>query len=220
MKYVYINDRYMEYLRKIQPRIPYSDYGTRYKPFIGILIKHDDKCFVAPVSSYKKKYEAIKDSPSLITIYDHKYNRPISVVNLSNMFPAPENEIIEVQYRNIDLFRYFENDYEKGQFIAFLKKQLDEIKKLKIEQQAQKIYDIKVNQLPSFAGSRCLNFRHLECKCSEWILKNDFNIDAKIHFDGQGYIIRTDKGTIESNNLNTKEIVDACHQLNHIKISV
>lgn len=51
MKWINVNEKYLDYLRETEKRIPKTDYGTdRYKPFFGILFEVDDLYYITQVS--------------------------------------------------------------------------------------------------------------------------------------------------------------------------
>lgn len=212
LHYIYINQDYLNYIREEASWLAYSNYDGRYKPFIGILFQNDECCFVAPVSSYKDKYDKILDSPSFVGVYDHEYNKMISSVNLSRMFPVPVSEIVEVKYKNIEEYREFKDEFEKGQFIKFLKKQLKEINKLNIPKRAADIYNLKLSGERSLNTGRCVDFKGLECKCTEWILNHEYGIDVKIKKKGFGFLIKTEDESFFRNDLDIDEILD---EINH-----
>ena len=42
MKWIHVNENYLDYLRNVEKRIPKTDYGTdKYKPFFGVLFEKD-----------------------------------------------------------------------------------------------------------------------------------------------------------------------------------
>lgn len=114
LHYIYINEEYLNFIREGASWLAYTNYEGKYKPYIGILLQNDECCFVAPVSSYKDKYDKILDSPSFVAVYDHEYNKMISSVNLSRMFPVPKSEMIEVRYKDIEKYRTFNNALKKA----------------------------------------------------------------------------------------------------------
>ena len=43
MKWINVDENYLDYLRNVEPRIPRTDYGSdRYKPFFGVLFEAGD----------------------------------------------------------------------------------------------------------------------------------------------------------------------------------
>ena len=157
--------------------------------------------------SYKEHYAKMEEFDSFIKIYDHEYGKDISCVNLSRMFPVPANEMIEVKYKNIDLFRSFEDDNEKSHFLHFLKKQMKEIEKLDIPAKAENIYQQKLYGEPTLESKRCFDYRRLECRCTEWILKKKHRIDARIKYDEGRFHVQTHYGVIDRDDLPVNEII-------------
>ena len=52
------------------------------RKYIGILFNINEKLYIAPLSSYKKKHDNMKERIDFIKIGDK------SVINLNNMFPV------------------------------------------------------------------------------------------------------------------------------------
>jgi len=51
MEWLVIDEKYLDYLRIIDSRIPYSDYGeNRYKPFFGVLFETEHFCYVTQMA--------------------------------------------------------------------------------------------------------------------------------------------------------------------------
>lgn len=208
LHYIYINQDYLNFIRKEASWLAYTDYEGKYKPYVGIMFQNDECCFVAPVSSYKDKYDKILDSPSFVGVYDHEYNKMISSVNLSRMFPVPASEMIEVKYKDIEKYRNFNSEQEKSQYINYLKKQLKEINRLDIPKKAADIYDLKLSGERSLDTGRCVDFKGLECKCTEWIMSHEYGIDVEIKKKGLGFLIKTDDESFFRNDLDIDEILD------------
>lgn len=220
LHYIYINEKYLNFIREGASWLAYTNYEGKYKPYIGILLQNDECCFVAPVSSYKDKYDKILDSPSFVAVYDHEYNKMISSVNLSRMFPVPKSEMIEVRYKDIEKYRTFNNALEKGQFINFLKKQLKEINKLNIPKRAVDIYNLKLSKEKSIVTGRCVDFKGLECKCTEWILNHEYGLNVKIKKKDFGFLLKTEDETFMRKDLNIDEILDEIDFRNRISIHI
>ena len=51
MKWINVNEKYLNYLRAFEGRIPRTDYGSdKYKPFFGILFETEDFYYITQVS--------------------------------------------------------------------------------------------------------------------------------------------------------------------------
>ena len=47
MKWINVDEKYLDYLRSIEHRIPMTDYGSdKYKPFFGVLFEIDNLYYV------------------------------------------------------------------------------------------------------------------------------------------------------------------------------
>ena len=56
MKWINVDENYLNYLRDTESRIPKTDYGSdKYKPFFGVLFEIDDLYYTS-ISSSKTSY--------------------------------------------------------------------------------------------------------------------------------------------------------------------
>ena len=156
-----IDDNYLNYLRRIEGRIPLTNYGSdKMKPFFGSLFEVDNLIYVTQVSSPKPRHATMKNS-----IDFHKYyfkNRLVGVVNLNYMFPVPKPYINDLIYSQIDKYKTFPSEKAKYDYIRFLKLQLAEIQQLNIEKDALKLYNMKYDKPNSPLSKRCFDFKQLE----------------------------------------------------------
>lgn len=133
----------------------------------------------------------------------------MAVIDLNYMFPVPVSKIEEVPITKVGELRMFDSVQEKSQYINFLKLELKEMERLKIDTKAFSLYTIKELYPDSIVSKRCLNFRELECKCTEWIIKNDYGIDIEINasINNKFEITCYDEFFI-SDSLDVEEILD------------
>lgn len=63
MYWIDIDDKYLDYLREFEKRIPYSDYGTdKMKPFFGVLFDTDKYRYPNSLISRRcLDYKALED---------------------------------------------------------------------------------------------------------------------------------------------------------------
>ena len=156
-----IDEDYLNYLRKIEKRIPFTNYGSdKMKPFFGALFETNDLIYVTQVSSPKERHKNLKQSLDFYKYYFK--NRLVGVVNLNYMFPVPKKYISNLIYSQIDKFKTFNTEQDKANYIRFLKLQLQEIKKLDLESNAQKLYDLKASKPYHKISQRCFDFKLLE----------------------------------------------------------
>lgn len=132
LKIYYIDEGYINYLRKYDKNVAYNKNTTR--PYIGIVYTYNNYNYFAPLASPKPKHRAI--NPKAIDIYKIK-DGELGVVNINNMIPTPIEELTEVlptiedkKYKKMleeqltflnnhkaELFKkinFFQNMYRKG----------------------------------------------------------------------------------------------------------
>ena len=92
IRLVFINEEYLEYLRKFDEKVP----RKKVSPYCGIVLQIGDINFYAPLSSPKDKHKDFKDNKNDIL----KINGGAEgIVNIANMVPiASENYIIEIDF--------------------------------------------------------------------------------------------------------------------------
>ena len=163
-----IDDKYLDYLRdSVEKRIPKTDYGTnKMKPFFGVLFEKDDLIYVTQVTSPKTRHYKMKNSLDFRKYYiDGKF---VGVVNLNFMFPVPKFALWDLDYGKIDQYRCFPDESSKSQYINFLKKQLEVIKQMNLEDSAIKIYQRKYNLPYDTISKRCFDFKAIEEYALKW----------------------------------------------------
>ena len=171
MYWINIDDKYLDFLREIEKRIPYSDYGpNKIKPFFGVLFDIDEFSYVTQVSHPQDRHVKMKQARDFYKLYDfdNDQSRLIGIVNLNYMFPILKNEIIKLEMSNIDAIRAFEDEIQKSKYIDLLNKELKAINNLPIEKNAYKLYKDKYTYPDSFISKRCLDYKALEDRAREW----------------------------------------------------
>lgn len=91
LKLYYIDNKYIQYLRKYDNKILYNKNTTR--PYIGIVYTYKEINYFAPLSSPKAKHRKIKDNAVDVFKID---NGILGVININNMIPVPKEFLIEV----------------------------------------------------------------------------------------------------------------------------
>lgn len=159
--WVVVDEKYLNYLRDIEPKIPYSDYGeNKFKPFFGELFEIGDLVYITQVSHPKERHHTMNNAVDFIKLYDE--TRLLAVVNLNYMFPVPKHTLNKLEYDSISNLRHFQSLDEKNKYIALLKRELREINKIDIENKSKKVYGIKKSFPNSILAKRCLDFEALE----------------------------------------------------------
>lgn len=159
LKIYYLDENYINYLRKFDSKVAYNKKMTR--PYIGVVYTLNGLNYFAPLSSPKPKH--LKMSDKAIDIFKIR-NGELGIININNMILTPIECITEVlptitdeEYKTLvkgqttfinnhkkDLFtkiRYFTLQYDKG-------------------------------NLPEKVKERCCDFRLLEEKCHDYIVDN------------------------------------------------
>lgn len=177
--WVVIDERYLNYLRAAEPRIPHSDYGTdKMKPFFGVLFEQGELAYVTQISHAQERHKAMRNMPDFIKIYIADRNpalpdRLAAVVNLNYMFPVPKAEMQEMKYKDIEQHRTFRSLQEKSRYIDLLSKELAQINTLDMETKAKKVYHLKQQFPENFVSRRCLDFERLEALALAYPAKAD-----------------------------------------------
>ena len=73
MEWINVNEEYLDYLRKIEKRVPRTDYGeNKYKPFFGNLFEKDDLCYITQISHAQERHRKLRQQKDFYKIYDPK----------------------------------------------------------------------------------------------------------------------------------------------------
>ncbi len=164
MKWINVNEKYLDYLRKTEKRIPGTDYGKdRYKPFFGILFETDELYYITQVSHAQPRHNGLKQQKDFYKIYDPKCpSRLIAVINLNYMFPIPKSEVLPFEKRQIHTYRTFTSEKEKSKYIDLLDTELSVINAMDIGTKAKDLYDLKYNKPTHPVSKRCIDFKDME----------------------------------------------------------
>lgn len=173
--WVTIDEKYLDYLRFKENRIPYSNYGpTKMKPFFGVLFCIDNLSYVTQISHPKPRHENMKQSLDFYKIYipDKKsYGKDqfSGVINLNYMFPVPILYISNLEYSKIECIRSFSSEQEKSKYINLLKSEIFAINKLNIDDKAKRLYNLKKDHPEHKISKRCFDFKSLEIIANNFI---------------------------------------------------
>ena len=119
IKFYEIDEKYITYLSSFSPHLFLNKKPGQHneRKYIGIVFQIDGYDYFAPLSSFKQKHYAMKDGVDFIKIKNY------AVINLNNMFPAPEctRKYVDIgsqpdpRYRNLLLaeYRYIKSIQEK-----------------------------------------------------------------------------------------------------------
>ena len=171
----YISDKYINYLRTVDPRV--RDNKVESRPYAALGITINDLEYYIPLSSPKFKYndegEPINfKKPQIYKNLYHIMNREtegnqiehLGSLLFNNMIPAPLNEI-----DFIDISELFKTD---PSYAVLLTKQIDAIKNDidNIQNKAESVYEAskaikrlkQLNYVQTLIKNQCCDFQILE----------------------------------------------------------
>ncbi len=90
-----VSPDYVKYLSQYQEHIFYNDRDKASRKYIGIILEINNCRYFAPLSSFKKKHEHMREGVDFIKIKDY------AVININNMIPVPDGCYEEVDISGI-----------------------------------------------------------------------------------------------------------------------
>lgn len=171
MEWINVNEKYTDYLRSFEGRIPFTEYGTdKYKPFFGVLFEAEGLYYITQVSHPQKRHHTLSQQKDFYKIYHPKDpKRLIAVVNLNYMFPIPKECTFDFEKKDIDSYRTFESEEDKTKYIDLLNIELAEINRLKLPDKAKYLYNLKYEKPENKIAKRCLDYKWLEQLAKQYI---------------------------------------------------
>ena len=104
LRIYYIDNDYINYLRKFDDRVAYNKTKTR--PYVGVVYTFNNQTYFAPLSSPKPKHLTMNNRA--LDIFKIK-DGELGIVNINNMIPTPKSCLTEVlplvkdkQYRKVN----------------------------------------------------------------------------------------------------------------------
>ena len=164
MKWIIVDEKYLDYLRGYESRIPRTNYGSdKYKPFFGVLFEIEDLYYVTQVSHPQRRHEHMTQQKDFYKLFDpNNSNKLLAVVNLNYMFPIPKQYTQVFQNKNINQYRTFSSEDEKSKYISLLALELKAINKLNLGDKASYIYKLKYDSPDNKISKRCIDFKEME----------------------------------------------------------
>lgn len=169
MDWLVVDENYLDYLRKVEKRIPRSDYGNdKYKPFFGILFETEEFYYVTQISHPQSRHLKMKANLDFKKVFLPNSNRLIAVINLNYMFPMPKALYKRLEYKDIEQHRTFVDEVEKSKYIDLLKTELKIINTMNVEKSAIRVYKNKYENPESDLAKRCIEFKKMEELANEY----------------------------------------------------
>jgi len=131
MRLYFIKDEYIDYLRKVEPKVPNNKHERR--PFVGIVLSVNGMDYYVPLSSPKCKHKKMKNSKDFRKINGGVYG----AINFNNMLPVVKEALIYFNIQNIQDSKYRNLLQKQYKFIV---KEFDIIKKTALEKLLEKMY--------------------------------------------------------------------------------
>lgn len=125
MQFYTVSDKYINYLRGVDAKVPDNYAGKR--PYVGIVLEIGEHKYLAPLTSYKiKQDKLLQSNPTIFKIHEKGVEaNKLGMIHLNNMIPILNTEVAiiniaaqEFKYQNLLLKQ-----------LEFIKSNQDEIKK-------------------------------------------------------------------------------------------
>lgn len=157
LRFCEINDKYVKYLNNIDKRVPLpkKEDQLHNRKYIGVIFTINNIDYFVNLSSYKpEKHDNMNESVDFLKIGN------CAVINLNNMIPVLQSEIIE-----IDISKEEEN-YKK---LLFRERNIILRRKKEIYKNSKTIYYHKLKYGENTGLSkRCCDFKLLENAAQKW----------------------------------------------------
>ena len=150
-----IKSEYIKYLSNYQKHIFTQADRKDTRKYIGIIFEVKGVKYFAPLSSFKEKHKKMRESVDFIKIKDY------AVINLNNMIPVPNSQIIDIDI----------NKEKNPSYKYLLQAESREInnQRNKIRKNAEIVYSHKKHNGDSTdLAKRTNNFELLEKLCKEF----------------------------------------------------
>lgn len=150
-----IKSEYIRYLSNYQKHIFEHADGKGRRKYIGIVLEMHGMKYFAPLSSYKAKHKKMKETIDFIKI------KECAVINLNNMIPVPNSQIVEIDINK-------EKDLSYRYLLQAESREVNR-QKNRIRKNAEIVYSHKKHNGNSTALAKRTNeFEMLEKLCKEY----------------------------------------------------
>lgn len=155
LKIFEVKSEYIQYLSNYQNHLFLDTNEKGKRKYIGIVFQINGINFFAPLSSYKTKHVKMKESVDFIKIKDY------AVINLNNMIPVPNSQIVEIDINK-------EKDLSYRYLLQAESREINR-QKNRIRKNAEIVYSHKIHNGDSTALAKRINdFELLEKLCREY----------------------------------------------------
>ena len=91
LKIYYIDNNYIDYLRRFDKKVAYNKSKTR--PYVGVVYTFNNQTYFAPLSSPKPKHLTMNGNA--LDIFKNN-DGELGIVNINNLIPTPMSCLTEV----------------------------------------------------------------------------------------------------------------------------
>ena len=155
LKIFEVKSEYIQYLSNYQKHLFLHTNEKGKRKYVGIVFQINGIYFFAPLSSYKTKHVKMKESVDFIKIKDY------AVINLNNMIPVPNSQIVEIDINK-------EKDLSYRYLLQAESREINR-QKNRIRKNAEIVYSHKIHNGDSTALAKRINdFELLEKLCREY----------------------------------------------------
>ena len=150
-----IKSEYIQYLSNNQKHIFAQADVKNMRKYIGVVFEIKSIKYFAPLSSFKAKHKQMSETVDFIKIKDY------AVINLNNMIPVPNSQIIEIDINK-------EKDLSYRYLLQAESREVNK-QKNRIRNNADIVYSHKIHNGNSTAlAKRTNDFELLEKLCREY----------------------------------------------------
>ena len=155
LKIYEVKSEYIQYLSNYQNHLFLHTNEKGKRKYIGIVFQINGMNYFAPLSSYKTKHVQMRESVDFIKIKDY------AVINLNNMIPIPQSQIVEIDINK-------EKDMSYRYVLQAESREINR-QKNRIRKNAEIVYSHKkLNGNMTALAKRTNDFKVLEKLCREY----------------------------------------------------
>lgn len=108
-----VKEEYVKYLKGFDNKVDNHEDDKSIRPYIGVVVNIDNDKYYAPLTSPKEKHKKMNDNIDFIKIKKGRYG----AINLNNMIPIIESELIDIDINNFEDESYKEILVNQAVFI-------------------------------------------------------------------------------------------------------